>query len=123
MDRLIGIPWGDGNPPEQADCLSLVIYAQEILWNRHVDLTDIDTCWSNKDLREFSHRTREIIPQFCNEVESPTIGDIILVETLGYCHALTMVDKDLILHTGIGSTSRISRYRPRKDMTFWRLRG
>jgi hypothetical protein len=123
VDRLIGIPWGSGNPPEEADCLSLAIYAQEVLWGRKVELGDIDTCWHDKDLRQFSHNILEIIPQFCDEVKEFKVGDMATVETIGYCHVLTLVDEGLILHTGINSTSRICRYRPLKSMRFWRLRG
>ena len=123
MDRLVGIPWGLGNPPEEADCLSLAIYAQEILWGRKVELGDIDTCWHNKDLRQFSHQILEIIPQFCDEVKEFKVGDMATVETIGYCHVLTLVESGLILHTGLNSASRISRYRPLKGIRFWRLRG
>ena len=123
VDRLIGIPWGSGNPPEEADCVSLAIYAQEILWGRKVELGDIDTCWHDKDLRQFSHQILEIIPQFCNEVKEFQIGDIATVETIGYCHVLTLVESGLILHSGLNSASRISRYRPLKGIRFWRLRG
>ena len=123
VDRLIGIPWGSGNPPEEADCLSLAIYAQEILWGRKVELGDTDTCWDDKDLRQFSHNILEIIPQFCDEVNEFKVGDMATVETIGYCHVLTLVDEGLILHTGLNSTSRISKYRPLKGIRFWRLRG
>lgn len=123
VDRLIGIPWGSGNPPKEADCLSLAIYAQDLLWGRKVDLGDIDTCWHDKDLRQFSHNILKIIPQFCDEVKEFQVGDMATVETIGYCHVLTLVDEGLILHTGLNSTSRISKYRPLKGIRFWRLRG
>ena len=123
VDRLIGIPWGSGNPPEEADCLSLAIYTQEVLWGRKVELGDIDTCWHDKDLRQFSHQILEIIPQFCDEVKEFKVGDMATVETIGYCHVLTLVDEGLVLHTGLNSTSRISKYRPLKGIRFWRLRG
>ena len=42
MKRLVGIPWGHKAPPKEADCVSLMLYAQRILWGRDINLTHID---------------------------------------------------------------------------------
>lgn len=119
MNRLVGIPWGQKPPPEEADCLTLAVYAQRVLWGRKVNL-DMDIDWTDATLRERSHKIEKEIARFAMRVDTPEPGDVGLLDTCGYLHLVTFVTSDRILHAVLGGKSRISRLR-RKEVDIWRV--
>ena len=119
MMRLVGIPWGKKSPPEEANCLTLAIYAQKILWSREVNL-DMGVDWTDETLRIRSHEIGKEIARFAIKIDEPEPGDVGIIETCGYCHLVTFVSPDRILHTILDGKSRISRLR-RKEVSAWRV--
>lgn len=123
MIRLIGIPWGSSQPPKEADCLSLVLYAQKLLWNRELKI-NADMHWNKRTLRGKSLEIERLIKDYCIRVTSPAEGDIGMIRTLGYCHLFTCLGSNKILHTAKDSTSRISRFDYENEKaTYWRVKG
>lgn len=119
MNRLVGIPWGNKNPPEEANCLTLAIYAQKILWNKDVAL-NISIDWNLKNLKERSQEIEKEIACYAIQVEEPKIGCVGLMEICGFLHLITFVETDKVLHTILNGKSRISRYRG-KEASIWSL--
>ena len=97
MKRLVGIPWGHKAPPKEADCVSLMLYAQRILWGRDINLTHIDMRWTQDALLDASEKIRNIVPVFCTQIENPEVGGIATVDTLGHTHIITIIEKDKLL--------------------------
>lgn len=122
MNRLVGIPWGHKPPPQEADCTSLMLYAQEIMWGRRIDMSGISIEWEDDKLDEASKRIEIAVPKVFDRVEIPCVGGIATMKTLGYTHVITILDKDLLLHTVINRSSRIVKFRPTQYMTFWKLK-
>ncbi len=119
MMRLIGIPWGTKPPPEEADCLTLAIYAQKLIWNRDIQL-DMNIDWTLDTLRERSYEIEKEISRFAFRVPEAEVGDVAIIETCGYHHLVTFVDIGKILHTMLNGRSRISRFRG-KVVSVWSL--
>ena len=124
LENLVGIPWnGIDLPPFGADCVSLAVYAQKVLWGREVDL-DMSLDWNEGDLRERSQEIRRHVSRFAYPVKTPEAGDVGVMATCGYCHLITFVDDDLVLHTVQGGSSRLSRYTSgfqRRMESIWRI--
>jgi hypothetical protein len=120
MMRLIGIPWGNGTPPKEADCLTLAIYAQKLLWGKDIKV-DRNIDWTPDTLRERSYEVEKELSRFAFRVPEAEIGDVAFIETCGYMHLVTFVDVGKILHTILNGKSRISRFRG-KEVSIWSLR-
>lgn len=119
MIRLVGIPWGNAEPPKEANCLTLVLYAQKLLWGREIRL-DMPITWTAETLRDRSYEIETEIVRFAKRVDKPEIGDIGLIETCGFLHLITFVEVEKVLHTILDSKSRISRYKG-KGASIWRV--
>jgi cell wall-associated NlpC family hydrolase len=122
-EQLIGIPWGYGPPPESADCFSLAIYAQEMLFGHKIDVPSLgDPSWNRAMLKEKSHEIQEALPKFADKVKEQEKGDLVLFTVGGYTHLATLIDKWHMLHIFIDKKSRVSRLSGWPIDSFWRVR-
>jgi len=123
---LVGIPWsGDKKPPEGADCVTLMLYAQKILWGRQIVL-DMDISWNESNHKARSHDIGKYIGGIADRIREPEEGAIGIVEAFGYSHLVTFIDEYRVLHIVLGSDSRISRCSPalkRRAQSIWRPKG
>lgn len=119
MNRLVGIPWGQKQPPEEADCLTLAVYAQKVLWGKEI-VFDFPIDWTAKTHRKRSYEMIKQISKYAIQVEEPKIGCVGLIEISGFLHLITFVETDKVLHTILNGKSRISRYRG-KGASIWSL--
>ncbi len=128
LAHLVGIPWCcGGRPPEGADCFSLAVYAQRILWSREIspDLYG-DVSWTLEDLQSRSRDIEAKVATFCERIESLEVGGLVVVRIVGYDHLMTFVEPGMVLHIMQDSTSRISRWGrafESRTRSFWRVKG
>jgi hypothetical protein len=124
LEHLIGIPWGQGPPPQSADCFSLAVYAQEQLWGRKINVPALgDPSWDDDTLKAKSHEMKDALSKFAYQVDEQDEGDLCLIE-LGECiHLATLIDKWHILHLLIDRKSRISKLSGWPVKNFWRVGG
>lgn len=126
VSDLVGIPWsGEDRPPVGADCVTLAVYAQRKLWGREIPL-DMSLDWDEDTLMERSHEISRQVARFAVPVDVPEPGDVGIMETCGYCHLVTFIRSDLVLHTVRGGASRLSRYTAafrRRMKSTWRIKG
>lgn len=128
LPLLVGIPWSSAPPPEGADCLTLAVYAQAVLWGRHINLWDYgDPSWACDE--EALTKTREALERgltgFCDPVDSPQVGDMATISAFGYVHVVTFINPFSVLHILQNRRSRISRYgewMKRRTRAFWRVK-
>lgn len=121
--HLIGIPWGYGPPPESADCFSLAIYAQKVLWEREIDVPALgDPSWTEESLKRKSQEVREALPKFADRVTEQQEGDMVVFVLAGYTHLGTMIDRWHILHIVMEKQSRVSKLAGWPVDSFWRVR-
>jgi len=127
MRSLVGIPWsGKDQPPEGADCFSLAVYAQKILWGREIspDLYG-DVSWTREDLLSRSRDIEAKVGTFCERIEGLEVGGFVVVRIVGYDHLMTCVEPGMVLHIMQDSTSRISRWGrafESRVRSFWRVK-
>lgn len=119
LKELVGIPWGRRPPPDEADCVSLAVYAQCVLWGRDVPLS-VDLSWTEETLRERSREIEREVLRTCVPAERAEPGCVAVVPAAGYLHLVTFVEAGRILHTTIGGGSRISKFRG--EVQAWRVR-
>lgn len=124
IEHLIGIPWGKWPPPESADCFSLAVYAQKVLWGREIDVPALgDPSWTEENLKLKSQEVREALPKFADRVTEQQEGDMAVFVLGGYTHLGTMIDRWHILHIVIEKHSRVSKLAGWPVNSFWRVRG
>lgn len=125
---LVGIPWRCGGcPPEGADCFSLAVYAQRVLWGREIspDLYG-DVSWDSDNLRLRSRDIEAKVETFCERIEDLEVGGLVVVRIVGYDHLMTCVEPGKVLHIMQDHDSRISRWGQAFESrvrSFWRVRG
>lgn len=128
MRNLVGIPWSsEDQPPQGADCFSLAVYAQQILWGREIspDLYG-DVSWNPGDLLSRSRDIETKVGAFSDRIEGLEVGGLVVVRIVGYDHLMTCVEPGSVLHIMQNSTSRISRWGrafESRVRSFWRVRG
>jgi hypothetical protein len=128
MRSLVGIPWsGNNQPPEGADCFSLAVYAQRVLWGREIspDLYG-DVSWNPGDLLSRSRDIETKVGAFSERIEGLEVGGLVVVRIVGYDHLMTCLEPGSVLHIMQNSTSRISRWGrafESRVRSFWRVRG
>jgi len=123
VERLIGIPWGYGPPPESADCISLAVYCQKVLFGNDVaiDKTDLDSFRGK--ISEFGlDDLRVVLSNFAYPVNNPDKGDVAVIRLGEYGHIATLIDKWHILHILVARKSRVSKLSKWPIDSFWRVR-
>lgn len=128
LSVLIGIPWScGGRPPEGADCFSLAVYAQKVLWGREIspDLYG-DVSWDPGNLLLRSREIEAKVSTFCERVGDLQVGGLVVVRIVGFDHLMTCVEPGQVLHIMQDSDSRISRWGrafESRVRSYWRVRG
>lgn len=118
---LIGIPWGYKAPPEEANCLSLMLYTQEVLFGRKINIEEDMAC-NKDDLVKRSNEIGQYMNKYCYRVDEPQAGDVGFMPMCGYRHIVTFLSKNEVLHILINKTSRINKIRSLRGVEIWRVR-
>jgi hypothetical protein len=117
---LVGIPWGYKAPPEEANCLSLMLYAQEVLFGRKINIEEDQSC-SSDNLVERSNDISQYMNKYGYKVETPQAGDVGFMPICGYRHIMTFLSSNEVLHILINKTSRINRIKSLRGIEIWRV--
>jgi len=128
LNSLIGIPWSRSAPPDGADCFSLALYAQEVLWGRQVDPWRYgDPSWSTDEemLGKTLADLEAGLARFCDRADGPAEGIMATVSAFGYVHVVTFVDPFHVLHIAKGKTSQVSPFGSwfrSRVRAYWKIR-